>query len=82
MLNLPTLISFDHIDYVDMINLKDNNILHEPSFTTNFSYDYFQDYLDYGDENKIHDPKSPCHTQGTKRFVQPCSNVSKRVDNS
>lgn len=71
-------INFDCLDYVDMIDLHDDNILSEPPFTKNIPYDYLKEYLEL-DTLPISDPKIPCHIQGTERCIQLLTTVSRRV---
>ena len=61
-----------------MIDLDDDDILSEPPITKNIPYDYLKEYL--GSENPpLPDPKIPCHIQGTERYVQLLTNVSRRT---
>lgn len=71
-------INFNASDYTDMIDLNDNNLLSEPAFTRNIPYDHLVEFLDY-DEPTLDDPNIPMHIQGTERYVQLLTSVSKRV---
>jgi len=71
------IINFDAIDYIDLINLDDDNILSEPPFTSKIPYEHLLECIDF-DEPPLPDPQIPSHIQGTERFVQLDTNVSRR----
>ncbi|XP_049318586.1 uncharacterized protein LOC125780355 [Bactrocera dorsalis] len=73
----PT-INFDCTDYVEMINLDNNSILSEPPFTANIPYDHLLEYIEF-DNPPLPDPQIPPHIQGTERFVQLLTSVSRRT---
>jgi len=70
-------INFDCTDYVDMINLDDDNILSEPPFTANIPHEHLLEYIEF-DSPPFPDPRIPSHIQGTERFVQLLTSVSRR----
>lgn len=72
------IINFNCTDYVNMINLNNDDILSEPPFTRSIPYDHLEQYLDYN-EQPLPDPKIPLHIQGTERHVLLLASVSKRV---
>ena len=74
--NKPKL-NFECVNYVDMIDLSDD-ILTEPPYTKNIPYDHLKAFLEE-DEIPLCDPNFPCHIQGTERFVQLLTSVSRRV---
>lgn len=71
-------INFDCSDYVDMIDLDDDSILSEPPFTTNIPYEHLLEYIEF-DDPPLSDLGIPSHIQGTERFVQLLTNVSRRA---
>lgn len=70
-------INFDASDYTNMVNINDDNILSEPPFTRNIPYDHLVEFLDF-DDAPLQDPQIPMHIQGTERYVQLLTSVSKR----
>lgn len=71
-------LNYDCSDYTDMIDLDDNSILYEPPFTLNIPYDHLLAYMDFEDP-PLPDPEIPAHIQGTERFVQLLTSVSRRA---
>lgn len=71
-------INFDSTDYVDLVDLDDDNILSEPPFTSSIPYEHLLEYIAF-DEPPLPDPQIPLHIQGTERCVQLLTNVSRRV---
>lgn len=51
----PNNVDFDCTDYVHMINLDDDSILHEPPFTKTIPYEHLQEFLDCYDEEDFID---------------------------
>lgn len=79
----PKNINFNCSNYIDMIDLNNTSILHEPPFTKNISYEELKEYLNDSDHDPPYqDPKIPCHIQNTERHVQLCTAVSNRVTHS
>lgn len=64
-----------------MIDLNDDNELSEPPFTRGIPYEHLKAYFEDEDDEDppLPDPNIPCHIQGTERYVQLVSNVSKRA---
>lgn len=76
----PKNINFNCIDYINMIDLNDDSILHEPPFTRKVPFEHLTEYLDCDNEDTpFEDPKIACHIQGTERCVQLLTSVSKRT---
>jgi hypothetical protein len=77
----PNKINFNCTDYINMIDLNDDTILHEPPFTKNVPFEHLTQYLNIVDEEAkpFEDPKIACHIQGTERCVQLLTSVSKRT---
>lgn len=61
-----------------MINLDDDNIVSEPAFTAKIPYDHLLEYIEY-DDPPLPDSQIPAHIQGTERFVQLLTTVSRRA---
>lgn len=72
------ILNFDATDYVNMVDMNNDDILFEPAFTRQIPYDHLVEYLDF-DEPPLADPQIPMHIQGTERHVQLLTSVSKRV---
>lgn len=71
-------INFNCANYFDMVDLNNDSILSEPPFTRNIPYDHLVQYLEL-EEPPFADPNIPSHIQGTERYVQLLTSVSKRV---
>lgn len=71
-------INFEITDYVEIIDLDDDNILTEPPYTAKIPYEHLVKFMDL-DDPPLPDPRIPLHIQGTERFVQLLTNVSRRV---
>ena len=74
-------INFYCLDYVNMIDLDDDDILSEPPITKNIPYDYLKECLE-SENLPFPDPQIPCYIQGTERYVRLLTNVSRRVSTS
>lgn len=72
------ILNFDATDYVNMVDMNNDDILFEPAFTRQIPYDHLVQYLHF-DEPPLADPQIPMHIQGTERHVQLLTSVSKRV---
>lgn len=73
----PT-INFNCTNYFDMINLDNDGILSEPPFTASIPYEHLLNYIEF-DDPPLPDPQIPLHIQGTERFVQLLTRVSRRT---
>lgn len=71
-------INFESTDYINLINLDNDENLSEPPFTANIPYEYLVSYIEL-DSPPLSDPEIPCHIQGTERYVQLLTSVSHRV---
>lgn len=61
-----------------MINLDNDGILSEPPFTASIPYEHLLNYIEF-DDPPLPDPQIPLHIQGTERFVQLLTRVSRRT---
>lgn len=71
-------INFDCTDYMDLVDLDNDNILSEPPFTATIPHEHLLEYIN-SDEIPLPDPAIPSHIQGTERCVQLLTHVSRRV---
>lgn len=70
-------INFACTDYINMIDLNNNNILFEPPFTKKMPFEHLNDYKD--SDEVVLDINIPCHIQGTERNVKEVTRASKHV---
>ena len=70
-------INFNCTDYVDLVDLDNDDILSEPPFTAKIPYDHLLEFIESEDPPLL-DPQIPVHIQGTERFVQLLSSISRR----
>lgn len=71
-------INFNCTDYVDLVDLDNDDILSEPPFTTTIPLEHLLEYIN-SDVVPLPDPGIPSHIQGTERCVQLLTHVSRRV---
>lgn len=71
-------INFNCTDYMDLVDLDDDNILSEPPFTASIPHEHLLEYIK-SDDVPLPDPGIPSHIQGTERCVQLLTHVSRRV---
>lgn len=72
------IINFDCTDYMNLVDLDNDDILFEPPLTFDIPHEHLLEYLN-SEEIPLADPEIPSHIQGTERCVQLLTHVARHV---